>query len=409
MKKIILFLVSIIIFANTNVYAKNPKKIHLDNHKIFRYDFDLRYSDLILTKALDDGKLGLENVLSCSKRNNAKAAFNAGFYHNGYRKTGIPSWLLITERNIFAINAVQDAIYITKNDEIFFEQITSSIYLSLENKTPISVSSINNPTTAGIQIYTDSFWNSTLTNPGTYEILVRDNHIIENSANGNTKIPENGFVISAHSKKDIKILQKLKKGDFINYKLDLFSGTKKLDINDISYLISGSNIIVKDSKSHEGFLTAKHKSDFRDGIHARTAICQLSKTKFAVFIVDHNQALNAYNVPVREMIIPLKKSGLTREMALKMPAGELLEKFNKTQETKDLSIGIDLPTFAEFLISQKCINAINMDGGGSSTLVVGHKVINTPAGLENVNIDGKNLRSIGDIFLVKKKSKRRNK
>ncbi len=406
MKKIIfLSLVFTIFISTTNSYAKNPQKIQIGNHKIFRYEFDLRDSDLILTKALDSGQLGLENVLSCSRRHNAKAAFNGSFFHTGYRKTGTPSFLFINTHNVFALNTIQDAIYRTKKNEVFFEKIKSSISLNLGNEKHIEASSINNPTISGIQIYTSCYWTSTLSDPNTYEILVKNNQVIEKSTKGNMKIPKDGFVISANEDKDIKILRKLKKGDFIKYNLELSAENKEININNISFLISGSNIIVKNAKVNEEYFVPSYKSDFRDAPHARTAICQLSKTKFAVFISDHNQALKVYDTPLREIITPLKKIGLDRETALQTTTGELLEKFNQIHKNTDLSVGMDLLTFANFLVSKNCINVINMDGGGSSTLVVRNKVINNPTGLENINVEGKSLRDVGDIFLITKKSK----
>ena len=44
------------------------------------------------------------------------------------------------------------------------------------------------------------------------------------------------------------------------------------------------------------------------------------------------------------------------------------------------SRGVDLPQLARLLLDLKCVEALNLDGGGSSTLVVNGELVNRPAG-----------------------------
>jgi phosphodiester glycosidase len=46
---------------------------------------------------------------------------------------------------------------------------------------------------------------------------------------------------------------------------------------------------------------------------------------------------------------------------------------------ENISAGIPLTDLAEFLISMGCYQAVNLDGGGSSTMVVNNKVVNFPS------------------------------
>jgi len=402
MKKIAIALISVLL-ASTSLAAQNYKRTELDDHKIFRYDFDITSSELQLTKAQDDGKLSLENVLFCSQRHNAKAAFNAGFFHDGARKVGTPSWLLINKKNTFAKNSSQDGVYVLEGKDIHIDKLIAKLSLVTEKQKRINLASINNATEEGIQVFTTNYWTSTLSDPDTYEIVVKNGKISDINNHGNNKIPEDGFVISVSDNKFTKEISNLKVGDEVSYKLEITASGKKLDLSKVTALMSGSNIIIKNSRIPKNITNKRDASDFRDAPHARTVLCQIDKTKYAVFIADHNPAQNAYDIPMKEMILPLKANGLDRETALKMPAGQLLQMFQKLQARKDTSIGIGLGKLASFLVKEGCINAINLDGGGSATLVVENEVVNSPLGLTNVKVGNKTLRPVGDIFLIKER------
>lgn len=45
----------------------------------------------------------------------------------------------------------------------------------------------------------------------------------------------------------------------------------------------------------------------------------------------------------------------------------------------NFSIGMSLPELANFMIQLGCYQALNLDGGGSTTMVIGEKVINSPS------------------------------
>ncbi len=401
MKKFLFLFVTLVTFSST-AFAEHYKKMEFEEHKIFKYEFDLTDHKLELVRALDDGKLAVENVLSCSRRHNAEAAFNGGFYHEGHAKTGVPTWLMINKSNNFAVKSVQDAMYI-ENDEIKFNKLKTRIFLIDANNKKIEIHSINNPVPSGIRLFTQNYWKKTLTDPGTFEVVVDKGVIISMNKNGNNDIPENGFVLSSNNSSELGRLSHLKIGQKLSYELMIKVAGKPLILAEIPLIISGSDLLIKNFRIPNNITSKRNKSTFRDEPHGRTAICQFNKTKYAVYIADHNPAKSVYDISFRDMIMPLKREGLNRETALKMPLGELLQLYAKLDASSERSIGISLGDFARFLEREGCMNAINLDGGGSSTLVVGNKVVNTPTGLQNVNVEGKNLRAVGDILLIKKK------
>ena len=47
----------------------------------------------------------------------------------------------------------------------------------------------------------------------------------------------------------------------------------------------------------------------------------------------------------------------------------------------DESVGMSLPELTDLMLELGCVSAINMDGGGSTTMVVEGRVVNNPSGL----------------------------
>ena len=59
----------------------------------------------------------------------------------------------------------------------------------------------------------------------------------------------------------------------------------------------------------------------------------------------------------------------------------------------DYSVGMSLQELAEFLLGLGAIDAMNLDGGGSTTMVLNGKVVNQPS-------DKEGERKVGDAILV---------
>lgn len=104
-------------------------------------------------------------------------------------------------------------------------------------------------------------------------------------------------------------------------------------------IIASTPLLIKDGKIQSGILT--NHSEFYAKRHPRSAIGLLDNGSLVLMVVD-----------------------------------------GRSQE----SAGMTLQELAEFMIEQGCISALNLDGGGSSTFVLGNKVISTPSGRENNRI-----------------------
>ena len=65
--------------------------------------------------------------------------------------------------------------------------------------------------------------------------------------------------------------------------------------------------------------------------------------------------------------------------------------------------GISLKELANLMLEQNCISAINLDGGGSSTLYINGKYINQQIGDKDEGNGLKIVRPVADAIIFKKK------
>lgn len=163
------------------------------------------------------------------------------------------------------------------------------------------------------------------------EMVVKNNKVVEIRTNmEGATIPENGFVLATTGSNAEFIKNNFKKGTKIELSVDF-----GIDLDKVQTAISGGAILVKDGKIPEKF------SSNISGTHPRTAI------------------------------------GLSED-------GETLYLITVDGRQKS-SIGMTQTELAEFLIEKNIYQAINLDGGGSTTMVANKlgdtslSIINSPS------------------------------
>lgn len=151
---------------------------------------------------------------------------------------------------------------------------------------------------------------------------------------GNAKVPANGFVISTNNKITISYLEKLAVGTSV--KLNIHIDEKW---QDAEYILGAGPLLVKDKKTHISMPTA---SSFVSSRHPRTAI-GIDATGKNVFLVTVDG------------------------------------------RRKGHSNGTNLQDLSKLLIEKGAVSAINLDGGGSTTMVTSQpgslnpKLVNKPS------------------------------
>ena len=203
-------------------------------------------------------------------------------------------------------------------------------------------------------MFTDDFGRTTLTDLGGAEIIIRKNKIDSVlDSTGSSEIPKDGYVLSVSGKFKNEIIPFAKIGSKVwlagpgpydkGYKLER-------DAEDIT---NGVPQLIKAGKIDITWEQEKATKSFVETRHPRTAVAQLKDGKFLMITVDGRS----------------ESSG-----------------------------GIGLQDLAEYLLSLGATDAMNLDGGGSTTMFLDGKVVNHPS-------DKEGERKVSDAILVTPRTK----
>ena len=322
-----------------------------------------------------DAAIGTEKTSSIATRHGAFAAINAGFFR--------------LDTSIWA----GDAAGILKIDgDLLSESNNGRIALLIKNfapETKVAISKLDinidlfcvrnwrNPRDrhscpghgtriAGVNrerkenesvVYTPEFNRTTLTSNDGLELVIAKNKVIKiNNGIGSNVIPSDGFVLSATGTSREK-LKDIRVGDLLFYalpKIAKYSSNPRPDGSDnektdyFDDIIGGVPQLVKNGKIDITWEQEKSTKSFVETRHPRTAVAKLKDGKFLMITVD----------------------GRT-----------------------EASGGIDLYDLAAYLLELGATDAMNLDGGGSTTMFVDGKVVNHPS-------DKEGERKVSDTILV---------
>jgi hypothetical protein len=351
-------------------YARVEHKIGSDPVKINLLRLDLMKVRLDVHHALDKA-IGLETTSSIAKRKGAVAAINSGFFRLDKSEWAgdASSVLAIDGRLLSESSNGRTAIFI-KDDEpqqtIIFQPVDLGSGIQLFDDRSfvhaLDYIGINRERKADeLIIYTPEFHTTTLTNNDGLEVIVQNNAIFYiQDGKGSSPIPQNGFVLSASGTKRTELLNIAKLGRSVyqhfntSYPFgtskDLVSNGRQLGAfslgNDI---VAGVPQLIKNGKIDITWEQEKASRSFVETRHPRTAVAKLKGGKFLMTTVDGRQP--------------------------------------------GVSVGMTLQELAEYIRSLGATDAMNLDGGGSTTMYLDGKVVNTPS-------DKEGERKVGDAILV---------
>lgn len=377
MKKISVFICAylwtILLFVSTGAqdfktvqdgieYAEMTREIDKLPVKMNLLRLDLTKVRLDVVHAMD-AAIGLEKTSSIAVRHGALAAINAGFFR--------------IDRSIFEGDDVGS---LQIDGKVLSESLSNRISLFIANSPRQTTVSINHLNLIGalavnkqpfdapginrerrendLVVYTPEFHRTTLTDTKGLEIVVQNGRITEIiDGRGSSKIPADGFVISASGKRREEVLAKAKigaKSSFMFSQVNFGNGlsdnpegfpTSILAAEDI---VSGVPLLVLNGKVKITWEEEKSSKAFVETRHPRTAVAKLKDGKFLMVTVDGRS----------------ESSG-----------------------------GIGLQALAEILLELGATDAMNLDGGGSSTMFLDGKVVNKPS-------DKEGERRVSDAILV---------
>ena len=321
---------------------------------------DPKRATLKIVHAMDEG-VGLETVSSLAARYHAVAATNGGYFRTTGTYRGDCVGLLLLDHKLisepYRERAALGLINSGDQTEIVFGHLRYAGNLSV-GSVKYPVQGLNRPLSQDeLIVFTTGFHRTTLTNPDGIEIVVRGNRVVAvHDLQGSTEIPLDGFVISAVGKSRDWLKAHIRKGSRVSFDWQLDSiepGADPAWKRAYSMLGAGPQLI-KAGKIAITDQQEKMVAGFATTHHPRTAIAKLKSGKLLLVTVDG------------------------REFGV--------------------SAGMSLQMLSELLLEFDAVEAINLDGGGSTTMVIRNKVVNKPS-------DQTGERPVSDAILVFPKSK----
>ncbi len=338
-------------------YAEMTREVDKLPVKMNLLRLDLTKVRLDVVHAMD-AAIGVEKTSSMATRHGALAAINAGFFRlDTSIFAGDASGVLVIDGKLLSesyANRISLSISNQKNETIVGFYKEKVIPFFRIEKTDWEVSGINRERkTDELIIYTREFNRTTLTGKDGLEIIVQDGKVIWIAdEKGSSQIPERGFVISASGKFRDELLVKIKVGQTIGMNTRHYPDkTQKVDktaTRFIEDIVGGVPQLIKGGKIEITWEAEKSSKAFVETRHPRTAVAKLKDGKFLMVTVDGRS---------------------------------------------EASGGIGLQNLAEILLELGATDAVNLDGGGSTTMFLDGKVVNKPS-------DKEGERKVGDAILV---------
>lgn len=342
-------------------FAEVQHKIGNDPLKINLLRLDLKKVRLDVHHALDRA-IGLETTSSIAKRKGAVAAINAGFFRLDKSEfAGDAAGILQIDGRLLSESSLNRSAILIKNDRrksrVHFQPL--SIEIDVLGSGIWKATGINRERRPNdVLIFTPEFNNRTLTNSEGAEFVVVNERITEVFLNrGNSTIPRNGIVLSVSGLQKDELVANLKIGQRLRYAFPLdqlphhgkSSQTGNFQVSQAEDITNGVPQLIKDGKIDITWEQEKASRAFAESRHPRTAVAKLKDGKFLMMTVDGRQP--------------------------------------------GVSVGMSLQELAEYLLSLGAIDAMNLDGGGSTTMVLDGKVVNKPS-------DKEGERRVSDAILV---------
>jgi hypothetical protein len=306
-----------------------------------------------------DAAIGTETTSSIATRHGAIAAVNAGFF-----RLDTSIWAGDSV-GILMINREELSEPTSKRIALFIDNRVDQTYVSIDHLETrswveikgrvLTIDGINRERKENeIVEYTRRFNPSTLTSPGGLEVIVKDGRIKEiNEGRGSSEIPFGGYVLSVSGTKRDNVRKWIKIGDKVKFFTAVSSNLAipnstpppPYGFEDIT---NGVPQLIKNGKVDITWQEEKTSKAFVETRHPRTAVAKLKDGKFLMITVDGRS----------------ESSG-----------------------------GIGLYDLANLLLEFGATDAMNLDGGGSTTMFLDGKVVNHPS-------DKEGERKVSDAIVV---------
>jgi len=283
-----------------------------------------------------DVDLGTETTSVIATRYDALAGINGGFFAG----SGSPLGMIVIDGKLISAPLPKRTVFaISRNGQPVIAAFEFNGRVLTEDRTALWVSAVNRPPHAGgVAVYTPEY--GPLTPDLGVGALVR-NDVIQAFFNGRTLIPDDGYVLTANRADAALLTGHLTLGGQVTLRLQVSPDVEVLSA------LGGGPRLVKDGRAQVPFAWEWFTLRFHDTRAPRTAVGITAARKLLFVTVDGRSTRNT---------------------------------------------GMTLRELAALMVQLGAVEAMNLDGGGSATMVVGGRIVNEPS-------DGRE-RPIGSALLV---------
>ena len=287
----------------------------------------------------NDEVVGLETLSPIAERASAVAAINGSYFALSGDILGL---LKIDGKIVSTPSLPRTAMGVMPDGKVLIDQVDYQGRVTLPDGQQVAIGGVDCERGPNSLILYNSYYNdSTGTNNYGIEYSIDDDKVTKISQ-GNTAIAPGGMVLSAHGTA-ADALVKLKVGDTVKIQQTLGSALWDKTL----YALGAGPTLVKNGGVYLTTTAEEFGSDVAGGRAPRTALGVTKDGHVLLVVLDGRQSN---------------------------------------------SIGLTLLELAKFMQELGSVDAMNLDGGGSSEMVIKGKVVNKPS-------DGRE-RRIGDALLV---------
>ncbi|MCX7970332.1 MAG: phosphodiester glycosidase family protein [Negativicutes bacterium] len=285
--------------------------------------------------------IGRQTVSGMATTTRATAAVNGSYFMNNGEIIGL---LKIDGQIASTDGVVRSAIGIMPDGGLIFGQPEFSGRLRLPDGRQLAISAVNRQRGENsLVLYNHYYANRTGSNQFGVEYTIDAGGVVTRiDDRGNSPIPADGGVLSAHGLM-AAALTGLRAGDKVSLIIDLGDS----EWNAARHVIGAGPTLVRGGRRFVSAVAEQFPPDIAVGRAPRTAIGRKADGTVVLLVVDGR---------------------------------------------RDTSVGMTLEELADFLIARGVVEAVNLDGGGSSEMWIQGSVINRPS-------DGRE-RPVGDAVAI---------
>lgn len=396
MIKCLLVVTQFLFFFALNVAEGiNYERETLDRHVLHIVHIDPKQYHFEVLKAHNQ-VFGRETVASLAQRKNALAAINGGFFEMDAALSGKPTGLLMIDRELVSYRSGPRSVVAFTKDKVLIGRVEVGIEVTFKDH-KMQVSICNQfPLEGEIALFTSSWAKSSLTPYDRKELVINEHgQICHLATHGDNTIPHKGWVISFPAKTS---LDRFQSGDrsCIHYKL----ASQTLDTEAIQHMVMGIPMLVEQGKICSD-LELAGSSSFVFSPHARTAIGTKADGTCVIVVVEHEHAQKLKDLSLEQVQVFLRRNNYSPKASSILTLAEVQSLLEKHFSEESTVIGLCLPELAEIMRKLGCVQAINLDGGGTSTLYMNGRIINRTFGDSDEAL-GQKARAVSDAIIITK-------